>query len=353
MRAIFPLTTALFLSACLAASGAVKKSASPEVPSAGTQSRTEASSARLYANALRIISLANDSHFLVVPSNAYAAEPHAMLGYTVDAKTHAVLRSFNLSSGLGPGVAREGTVGQIFGAALSHDRTLLACSGSYLDANGAVKSAIVIRRATAHGDWRPVQVIHEITGAGDLAFTSDGGLLAVEFDPHRSADGAPLLVRFDANGRRTKELFAQEPGLSPVNGAQRSVRGRLQALGDDRFAFHDGVSARVEIFRVDGDDISELRRIDAAVLKNDEAIDRVRGWRLDAEGGLTVVRLPPATPKAPRVYRLVTIAADGHVLREDEVAPSFTKVFWENDALWGVNGDAAELSLNYLSPADR
>lgn len=318
-----------------------------------SQPRPDASSARLYANALRIISLPNDSHFLVVPSNGYAAEPHAVIAYTVDAKTHAALRSFNLSSGLGPGVAREGTVGQIFGAALSGDHTLLACSGSYLDANGGVKSAIVIRRATAHGDWRPVKVIHDITGAGDIAFTSDGGLLAVEFDPRRSANGAPLLVRFDANGKRTTELFTQEPNLSPVDGAQRSVRARIQSLGADRFAFHDGVSPHIEIFRIDGEDIADSHRIDAPALRNDEAVDRVRGWRLDAQGALTIVRLPPATPNAPRVYRLVTIAGDGNVVREDEVAPSFTKIFWENDALWGVNGDAAELSLQYLTPADR
>ncbi|HEX7831981.1 MAG TPA: hypothetical protein VF787_20160 [Thermoanaerobaculia bacterium] len=349
MKTALQIPFGLLLTACLTASGADKRTVSPEPPPPASVETSTSTS--LYANTLRIISLADGTHFVVVQRNGYAAEPHAMIGYTIDAKTHEVLRPFKLSAGLGPGVAREGTVGQVFGAALSADQKHLAYSGSYLDASGTVKSAIVVREGRARGNWRPVRVIHDITGAGDIAFTSNGSILAVEFDPRRSANGSPLLVLFDSSGARVAEFFAQEEGLDSLEGARRSVRARIQALGHDRFAFHDGVSPHVEIFKLSGRDLTENKSIAASALANDEMVDRVRGWRVEASGALSVVRLPAAHEGAPRAYQLVTIAPDGTVLRDDSVPPSFTKIFWENDDLWGIGGDATDLTMRYVAGA--
>lgn len=246
----------------------------------------------LYINPLRIIPLGDGTHFIIRhPRNA--GDDEAMTAYTVDPSTGKVLDIFSAFHGLpAPRDVYASKRGQVYSAALLHPRSdgkkRMVMSAGWLDSRKRLQFALLIVRETGEGRWRPDGRIDGIGRAGDLAVMKDGSILAVTSDPAGGEVGHPALTLVSPGGTILATYFPREAG---IDGGRLFIRARIQPLGGDRFAFHDGLGDTIETFHIHPAThaMEERRSVRIPALRDEGPVMRVRAWHVAADGSIRVL----------------------------------------------------------------
>jgi len=302
-----------------------------------------------YIDPLRIIPLTDGTHFIISQPHSFTDDPEAMTGATFDASGRSI-QFFDARHGLfWPRDIFEGTAGQLYGAVLLPDTPgkpkRMVLSAGYRSANGDLKFALLIVRDVMDGGiWRAAGRVDGIGQAGDLAVTEDGAILAVTVHPEGNK-AHPALTLVSADGNILKTYFPRE---AVIDRGRLFVRARLQSLGGDRFAFNDGLSELIEIFRIDPRtrELAEHRTIAVSALRDDGNTAHVQGWHVNVDKSVTVIR------RERRDHSLLHLVSqwtpDGTLLSESNEGPVFGS-FWKGDDLQLVRRSRGEV---YFETAD-
>lgn len=303
-------------------------------------------SEHLYVNPLRVIPLSDGTHFIIRQPRSYPGDEEAMTATTVDPSSGALLTFYSARHGLAqPRDIQGEKMGQVYGAALlaprSDGRKRMVLSAGWPDSKGRLRFALLIVRENREGIWRPDGRIDGIGRAGDLAVTGDGSILAVTSDPAGGEVAHPALTLVSSGGSILATYFPRDAG---IDGGRLFIRARIQSLGGNRFAFHDGLTDVIETFRLDPatHEMKERRSVRIPALQ-DEEIARVRGWHVDADGSIRVLR---SEREARGVRNLVSRwSADGEWLDETNEA-QVLGAFWTGDDLRIVRVNRHDVAID-------
>jgi hypothetical protein len=301
----------------------------------------------LYINPLRVIPLGDGTHFIIrQPRNA--GDEEAMTAYTVDPSSGTVLNIYSAFHALpAPRDVHASKRGQVYGAALMQPRDgkkRLAMSAGWLDSQKRLQFALLIVRENPDGRWRPDGRIDGIGRAGDLVVTGDGSILAVTSDPAGGEAAHPALTLVSPGGTILATYFPRE---AAIDGGRLFIRARIQPLGNDRFAFHDGLNDTIELFRINPEThaMEERRPVRIAALQDDGPVMQVRGWHVDADGSIRVLR---SERQGKRLMHLVSDwSPDGQWLDETNEA-AIHGAFWSGDALRVVRTNAGKVAIDSI-----
>ena len=300
----------------------------------------------LYVNPLRVIPLADGTHFIIRQPRSYPGDEEAMTAHTVDPSNGALLTFYSARHGLAaPRDIKEHKMGQVYGAALlrprSTGRKRMVLSAGWPDSRRQLQFALLIVRENREGIWRPDGRIDGIGRAGDLAVTGDGSILAVTSDPAGVA-AHPALTLVSSGGSILATYFPRHEG---IDGGRLFIRARIQSLGGDRFAFHDGLNDVLETFRIDPatHELKERRSVQIPALKDEGEVAHVRGWHVDADGSIRVLR---SEREERGVRNLVSRwSAEGEWLDETNEA-QILGAFWTGDDLRVVRANQHDVAID-------
>lgn len=248
----------------------------------------------LYVNPLRVIPLSDGTHFIIRQPRSYPGDEEAMTAHTVDPSSGELLTFYSALHGLAaPRDIAANKMGQVYGAALLRPRSdgskRIVLSAGWPDSRRQLQFALLIVRENPAGFWRPDGRIDGIGRAGDLAVTGDGSILAVTSDPAGGVIAHPALTLVSSGGTILATYFPRAEG---IDGGRLFIRARIQSLGGNRFAFHDGLNDIIETFRIDPatHELKERRSVHIPALQDDGEVAHVRGWHVDADGSIRVLR---------------------------------------------------------------
>jgi hypothetical protein len=301
----------------------------------------------LYINPLRVIALGDDTHFIIRQPRSYPGDDDAMTAYAVDPSNGALVTVYSVRHALPlPRDIAEGKHGQLYGAALlpprSDGRKRLVMSAGWPDANGRLRFALLIVRENPEGLWRPDGRIDGIGRAGDVVVTEDGSILAVTSDPAGGAVAHPALTLVSPGGTVRATYF---PRAARIDGGRLFIRARIQSLGNDRFAFHDGLGDSIELFRIDPRThaMEERRSVRIPALQDEGEVMQVRGWHVDADGSIRVIR---SERQGKQMLNLVSRwSPEGEWLDETNEA-AVLGAFWSGDDLRVVRVKQRDMAID-------
>jgi hypothetical protein len=304
-------------------------------------------SEHLYVNPLRVIALSDGTHFIIRQPRNYPGDEEAMTAHTVDPSTGEVLRFYSARHGLAqPRDIRGEKYGQVYGAALlqprSDGRKRMVLSAGWPDSKERLRFALLIVRENREGIWRPDGRIDGIGRAGDLAVTGDGSILAVTSDPAGGVVAHPALTLVSSGGTILATYFPRAEG---IDGGRLFIRARIQSLGGNRFAFHDGLNDVIETFRIDPatHELKERRSVHIPALQDEGEVAHVRGWHVDADGSIRVLR---SEREERGVRNLVSRwSAAGEWLDETNEA-QLLGAFWTGDDLRVVRVNQHDVAID-------
>ena len=301
----------------------------------------------LYVNPLRVIPLTDGTHFIIRQPRSYPGDEEAMTAHTVDPSNGALLTFYSARHGLAaPRDIKEHKMGQVYGAALlrprSDGRKRMVLSAGWPDSRRQLQFALLIMRENREGIWRPDGRIDGIGRAGDLVVTEDGSILAVTSDPAGGEVAHPALTLVSAGGTILGTYFPRDAG---IDGGRLFIRARIQSLGGNRFAFHDGLNDVVETFRLDPVtyEMKERRSVRIPSLLDEGEVAHVRGWQVDADGSIRVLR---SERQGRTMMNLVSRwSAKGEWLDETNEA-QVLGAFWTGDDLRLVRMNRQEIAID-------
>jgi hypothetical protein len=301
----------------------------------------------LYVNPLRVIPLSDGTHFIIRQPRSYPGDEEAMTAHTVDPSSGALLTFYSALHGLAaPRDMASNRMGQLYGAALLRPRSdgkkRMVLSAGWPDSKRQLQFALLIVRENPAGLWRPDGRIDGIGRAGDLAVTEDGSILAVTSDPSGGVVAHPALTLVSSGGTILSTYFPREAG---IDGGQLFIRARIQALGGNHFAFHDGLNDVLETFRIDPTThaMKERRSVRIPALADEGEVAHIRGWHVDADGSIRVLR---SERQGGTMMNLVSRWSAGGEWLDETNEAHILGAFWTGDELRLVRMNRSEIAID-------
>ncbi|MEK6373666.1 MAG: hypothetical protein AABO58_13325 [Acidobacteriota bacterium] len=168
-----------------------------------------------YSNAQRLIRLADGSHLVLVNRPA-PKEPIAIDGDFISTKGASYDASLRVAHWI-PDMLADGTVGQIYSAAMSDDHQLLAVSGGWMGRDGRGHNGVFLLRREAQADfdyWRLTSWF-DVRGMtiSEIEFGPGDTLITTSHEEQPDDGAAPLITVFSFSGQKLGSF---------INGTARS-----------------------------------------------------------------------------------------------------------------------------------
>jgi hypothetical protein len=206
-----------------------------------------------YNAATRLIRLGDGSDFLLIPRES-PNERTSIEALLVSTKGRDQDRTFRVSRWISALVG-EGTIGQIYSAALSPDGEWLAVSGGWWGKDSRGHNGIfMLRHATRGGlDFFDLKNWFDVRGLtiGDVEFGPDDTLLTISQE-NRPDEPSPIVTLFSYAGQNLGSFIA-----SPNHGDPRSASFarlmRLSRTGPSSFVIYDPEAAMARWIHIGSD----------------------------------------------------------------------------------------------------
>jgi hypothetical protein len=196
-----------------------------------------------YNNATRLIRLSDGSDFLLIPRES-PNERMSIEALLVSPKGRDEDRHFRVSRWISA-VIGEGTIGQIYSAALSPDGQWLAATAGWWGKDSRGHNGVfMMRRATRGGvDFFDLKNWFDVPGLtiGDIEFGPDDTLLTISPE-NRPDRPSPIVTLFSYAGQNLGS-FIDSPGHGDPRSSSFARLMRLSRTGPSSFVVYDPEAA--------------------------------------------------------------------------------------------------------------
>lgn len=238
-----------FLIACVAALPACATDKFSAVTAAAAPPAERALS---YNRATRLVRLSDGSDFLLMPHES-PNERVSIEGLLVSAKGRDSDRAFRVSRWI-PDLVGDGTIGQIYSAALSPDGNWLATTGGWWGRDQRGHNGVfLMHRNNRNGlDFFDLKSWFDVPGLtiGDIEFGPDDTLLTMSQE-NRPDLAASIVTVFSYAGQNLGSFISSPTHGDPRSSAFARVM-RLSRTGSSSFAIYDPEAAAVRWVRISG-----------------------------------------------------------------------------------------------------
>jgi hypothetical protein len=196
-----------------------------------------------YNSAIRLIRLSDGSDFLLIPRES-PNERTSIEAFLISPKGRDQDRHYRVSRWISA-VIGEGTIGQIYSAALSPDGEWLAVSGGWWGKDSRGHNGIfMLRHATRDGlDFFDLKNWFDVPGLtiGDIDFGPDDTLLTISQE-NRPDKPSPIVTLFSYAGQNLGS-FIPSPNHGDPRSASFARLMRLSRSGPSSFVIYDPEAA--------------------------------------------------------------------------------------------------------------
>jgi len=196
-----------------------------------------------YNGAMRLIRLSDGSDFLLIPRES-PNERTSIEALLVSPKGRDEDRTFRVSRWI-PALVGEGTIGQIYSAALSPDGEWLAATAGWWGKDKRGHNGIFMMRHAKRGglDFYDLKNWFDVRGLtiGDIEFGPDDTLLTISQE-NRPDQNSPIVTLFSYSGENLGS-FIDAPNHGDPRSSSFARLMRLSRTGPSSFVIYDPEAA--------------------------------------------------------------------------------------------------------------